>query len=157
MRWVRLTKFLIVLEPTTRRMKLILLTMWQGPRKIPACTWGRVLRNNLKLLVAKILSMFIRNEQSSLIKLVLWYELTSRISSYPKTNIGHVYKKWITLSYKIGFMRWVKITNFFLISESTTWRMELTLLTLRQGPRKILAYIWERVSRNNFTLLVDKF
>ena len=51
-------------------------------KKISACMWGRVLRNNLTLLVDKILGMFIRNEQPSLIEPVLWDKLGPWISLY---------------------------------------------------------------------------
>ena len=54
---------------------------WQELEKILVCTWGKMLKNYLTLLVNKILDMFIRNVQLSLIKSIFLDELGQRISS----------------------------------------------------------------------------
>ena len=76
----------MVSEPTTRQMWPTLLTPWQGPEKIPACTWGRMLRNSLTLPVDKTLSIFIKKRQPSLVRPVLWDELGPRISSWYQSS-----------------------------------------------------------------------
>jgi hypothetical protein len=125
MRWVRLTNFFMVSKYAIWRMWLALFTSWQGQKKIPACTWGRVLRNNFILPINKTLGMFIKNGQHSFVELVLWNELS------------HKFFLWYIL-------------------ESTTKQMGHALLTPWHGLGKMPACTWERVLKNNLTLLVDK-